>query len=143
MLRVVGQVACECDRFEMPLVVIAYPRRRAPDGADEDYRSLLREEPAGYASLLRHTVRAAAELGADVIKTRYSGSVATFGSVVRAAMGVPVVVAGGPGAADEPTAELARACVLAGAAGVCFGRRVFASESPSVVLAAIRRALRG
>lgn len=70
--------------------------------------------------------RVCAEAGADVIKTRYTGNVEGFRSIIRAC-GVPVIVAGGPsmdGGADG-LLHLAADSVAAGAAGVVFGRNVW------------------
>ena len=49
-----------------------------------------------YAKLIAHACRIGVELGADLIKTQYSGDPESFQTVVRAANGIPVVIAGGP-----------------------------------------------
>src|SRR2546429_9960512 len=49
-------------------------------------------------ALVAHAVAVAADLGADLVKTMYPGSVAGMAAVTRAAA-VPVLVAGGPASA--------------------------------------------
>jgi len=74
----------------------------------------------------RNVCRIAAEAGADIIKTRYTGNVDQFRSVVQTC-GVPVIVAGGPSmnGSDENLLQLAHDCIRAGAAGIVFGRNVW------------------
>jgi len=82
--------------------------------------------------------RVCAEAGADIIKTRYTGNVEGFRSLIRAC-GVPVVVAGGPtvdGGEDE-LLQLAVDSVEAGAAGVVFGRNVWQHPNMEKLVEAI------
>ena len=74
----------------------------------------------------RNVSRIAVETGADLIKTRYTGDVESFRTVVRTC-GAPVIVAGGPklGGGDESLLALAHDCMTAGAAGIIFGRNVW------------------
>ena len=74
----------------------------------------------------RNVCRIAAEAGADIIKTRYTGHVEQFRSVVQTC-GAPVIVAGGPNTngTDESLLQLAHDCIRAGAAGIVFGRNVW------------------
>ena len=70
--------------------------------------------------------RIAAEHGADIVKTRYSGSVKSFRRVVETC-GARVIVAGGPktDGGDEALLRFAFECVQANAAGIVFGRHVW------------------
>ncbi|MCR4425220.1 MAG: 2-amino-3,7-dideoxy-D-threo-hept-6-ulosonate synthase [Firmicutes bacterium] len=65
------------------------------------------------------------ELGADVIKTYFTGE--SFRDIVRACR-VPIVIAGGP-KVDDSNTMVARA-MDCGAAGIAFGRNVFQAEDP-------------
>jgi DhnA family fructose-bisphosphate aldolase class Ia len=140
-MRNVGLVASECDRFGMPLVVIAYPRRATIGGLVDNYEEVRVREPERYTELVCHAVRVAAELGADIVKTTYPGSSAAMRAAVQAGLEAPVVVAGGPVDGKTSAPDLARDCLDGGAAGVCFGRRVFASAAPADTLQAIRGVL--
>lgn len=90
------------------------------------------------AELIRMHVRNAAELGADAIKTDYSGAKETFESVVEGCP-VPILIAGGPKTETlEAGLKMVEGAMQAGAAGVLFGRNVFQAEDPVNMLRAIR-----
>lgn len=125
MLGILGTVGEECQRWGLPLLAIMYPRRTDGDGQDENYLARRRADRAGYADLVRHAVRVAVELGADIVKTQYTGDPESFSTVVAASMGVPVVVAGGPRTTIREALDNAYGAVSAGAAGVCFGRQTY------------------
>ncbi|MFE7134002.1 fructose-bisphosphate aldolase [Streptomyces sp. NPDC057638] len=124
MLAALGAVAEGCERWGMPLLAIMYPRR-ARDGVDDNYLDLKADDRAHYVDLVRHCVRIAAELGADVVKTQYTGDPESFASVITASMGVPLIVAGGPRTPVREALGNAHGAVTAGAAGVCFGRQTY------------------
>jgi predicted phospho-2-dehydro-3-deoxyheptonate aldolase len=124
MLESLGKIADECDRFGMPLLAMMYPRG-AKVSNEHDFEAVA------------HAARLGAELGADIIKTNYTGSVETFKKVVESCP-VPVVVAGGPKA--ETTREVLQMVydsLKAGGAGVSIGRNVFQHENPSAMTKAL------
>jgi len=124
MLESLGKIADECDRFGMPLLAMMYPRG-AKISNEHDFEAVA------------HAARLGAELGADIIKTNYTGSVETFKKVVESCP-VPVVVAGGPKA--ETTREVLQMVydsLKAGGAGVSIGRNVFQHENPSAMTKAL------
>lgn len=124
MLGALGIVGEACDRLGMPLAAIMYPRREQ-DGRDDNYMALKRDRTEEYVELVQHCVRIAVELGADLVKTQYTGDVQSFGSVVAAAMGTPVVIAGGPKSSAEQALLNAHGAIQAGATGVCYGRNSY------------------
>jgi fructose-bisphosphate aldolase/2-amino-3,7-dideoxy-D-threo-hept-6-ulosonate synthase len=71
----------------------------------------------------------AAELGADIVKTVYTGDPESFREVTRGCP-VPVVVAGGSKTDDRATFEMIEGAMSAGAAGISIGRNAFQHESP-------------
>jgi fructose-bisphosphate aldolase / 2-amino-3,7-dideoxy-D-threo-hept-6-ulosonate synthase len=87
---------------------------------------------------IAQTIRIAAEAGADIIKTRYSGDPESFRRSVQSAH-VRVIVAGGPlsSGSDEAVLELAADCVHAGADGIVFGRNVWQHPRMEKMLAAL------
>jgi DhnA family fructose-bisphosphate aldolase class Ia len=92
-----------------------------------------RDDPGTIA----FATRIAGEMGADVIKTNWSGSADSFRSVVDRSI-VPVVVAGGPRLdGDEAVAAYTDAVVASGAMGIMFGRNVFQSPDPVALLTRI------
>ena len=82
MLQGLGYVAGKCDEWGMPLLAMMYPRgKKVRSEYDVD--------------VVKHAARIGAELGADIIKTNYTGSPETFKEVVDGCP-VPVIIAGGP-----------------------------------------------
>jgi len=83
--------------------------------------------------------RISADIGADVVKVIWNGSVERFAPVAETCF-APILVAGGPGGeSPEDTFRLAADSIAAGAAGVMFGRRVFRADDPAGVLAGLRQ----
>lgn len=109
-----------CDRWNLPLLAMVYPRGPGIDNP---------RDPA----LVAHAATLAAELGADVVKTPYAGSVPEMRDVIRACP-IPLIVAGGPRQDDiERLLSFVNESMRAGAAGVAIGRSVFQAPKPGVV----------
>lgn len=128
MLKDLGQVAEDCDRWGVPLLAMMYVR----DG---------RKESEFDPDKIKHAARVAEELGADIIKINYTGAVETFEDVVRSVK-VPIIIAGGPRL--ESTLDLLTMihdAVQAGARGVAIGRNVFQHPRPLQLSQVIRRLL--
>ncbi|MDH7596125.1 MAG: 2-amino-3,7-dideoxy-D-threo-hept-6-ulosonate synthase [Methanothrix sp.] len=123
-LHFLGMVSERCDFWGMPLVAMMYPRGKDitnPNAPD----------------VVAHAARAGAELGADIIKTNYTGSPDSFREVV-AGCPVPVVIAGGPKTAtDLEFLQMIEGAMKAGARGVAIGRNVFQHRDPTRMTRAI------
>ncbi len=118
MLLKLGRVADDCDRYGVPLLAMMYPR--GPK---------IKNEHA--LEHVAHAARLGAELGADVIKTNYTGNVETFRKVVRGCP-VPVIIAGGPKVETvQDVLRMVHGSIKAGGAGVSIGRNVFQHENPT------------
>ncbi len=124
MLTTLGRVADECDQYGMPLLAMMYPRGpKIPNEHD--------------ATAVAHAARIGAELGADIIKTNYTGNVETFRHVVEACP-VPVIIAGGPKAeTTEQILQMVHDSMKAGCAGLSIGRNVFQHENPTSMVKAL------
>ena len=124
MLRDFGFVAEECMEWGMPLIAMMYPRGQK-----------IRKETD--VSVVKHAARVGAELGADLIKTNYTGSPESFAEVI-AGCPAPVIIAGGE--KMETDAELLTvvhdACA-AGAAGLSIGRNIFQHRDPAAIVRAV------
>lgn len=80
---------------------------------------------AADAAAHRHAARAAAELGADIVKAADPGGKGELRKLV-ASTPVPVVLGGGPPSdSPEATIDRIREALEEGVAGICFGRRLF------------------
>lgn len=124
MLRELGQLARDCDQLGMPLLAMMYPR--GPKIKSE-------HDPDAVA----HATRIGAELGADIVKTPYTGDAETFRAVTRA-VPVPVVIAGGPRMnSDREVLQMAKSSIDAGGAGLSFGRNVFQHITPTLMARAL------
>lgn len=124
MLQFLGALSEECDSYGMPLLAMMYPRGPSIKSEHE-------------LEVVSHAARIGAELGADIVKTNYTGDLETFRQVVRGCP-VPVVVAGGPKMkTDLDVLELAENSVKAGAAGLSFGRNVFQHKDPESMTKAL------
>ena len=135
MLQIIGKIADDCIRYSMPLMIIAYPRKEENSG-DYNYNDKSVDE---YASIVRHCTRIAVELGADLIKTHYTGTVETFKTVVDSAEGVPVLISGQ--SLKDERSVLQRTCDVmeAGASGVCFGRNIYNREDSRSFVSALSK----
>ncbi len=128
MLADLGATAGACSRFGLPLLAMMYPRgSNVKNPYDVD--------------VVKHVARVGAELGADVVKTVYTGSSDTFREVIRGCP-VPVLVAGGPKLdSDRAALGMVEGAIAGGAAGVSIGRNVFQSKDPIGITRAIARIL--
>jgi len=137
MLSTLGAVADECYFFGMPLLGIMYPRSEKEHG-DENYDDLKQTDRGKYTELVAHAARVGIELGADIIKTQYTGDSDSFRFVVEACDPVPVIVAGGPIIEVNSMLQIAYDVVTAGGAGISFGRNVFSRSDPRSHILALR-----
>ena len=140
MLQGLGAVVRRAERFGLPVLAIMYPRKENGT-VDDNYDNLKTAHPDQYSELVAHAARIGMELGADVIKTQYTGSPDTFARVVEAVRPVPVVIAGGPLRPELEVVAAAQAAVQAGARGVSIGRNVFCREAPARMLRLLHAAV--
>lgn len=120
-----GETVRDAHRLGIPVLAMAYPRGPAVDNPFDPHRVAL-------------AARASAELGADLVKTLYTGDPDTFRDVVRGCS-VPVIIAGGPKVdSDSQLLDMIAGAHAAGAKGISMGRNVFQHEHPERIVAAIR-----
>jgi fructose-bisphosphate aldolase/2-amino-3,7-dideoxy-D-threo-hept-6-ulosonate synthase len=124
MLQVLGKVSDQCDVYGLPLLAMMYPR--GP-------KTTLEHVPQSVA----HAARIGAELGADIIKTNYTGDVNTFRTVVESC-GVPEVIAGGPQSeTPKDVLQTTYEAMEAGGAGLSIGRNIFQHDNPTLMVKAL------
>jgi predicted phospho-2-dehydro-3-deoxyheptonate aldolase len=130
MLRQLGQISERCMEWQMPLVAMMYTRG-----------SKIKDEYD--AGNVKHAARVGAELGADIVKVVYTGSVESFAAVVEGCT-VPVVIAGGPKmGSDEEIFNMVQGALEAGAAGVSIGRNAFQHKNPTKMVQALSKMVHG
>jgi len=124
-LAFLAESARVCRILGMPLLAMMYPR--GPKITDEHS---LKE--------VAHAARIGVELGADVVKTNYTGSPESFRIVVESTR-IPVVIAGGPKTySTRDFLKMVSDAISAGAAGVSIGRNVFQHENPRKMAEALK-----
>jgi len=109
-------------RFGIPVLAMAYARGPGVDSTDPES--------------LGHAVRLAEELGADLVKTGYSGDGESFEHVCESTR-LPVLIAGGARGSDRETVAMVRGAMDGGAAGVSMGRSIFQHEDPAAITTAV------
>lgn len=123
-----AEVARECEALGVPFIVESLARGPKV----QDYRD---------PQLIKHHTRLAAELGADVVKTDYTGSPGSMRAVVKDCP-IPILVLGGSRMdSEEEAVQTIREVAQSGAAGVVFGRNVFQAEDVEGFLSKAKSAL--
>ncbi len=134
MLGILAGIGRECAALGMPFIAEAeFPTTYATvEALQQQY---------GF-EYLRRNVRLCAELGADIVKTNWPGDPDAFASLVEAANGIPVVLAGGSRLEDAELLWRMQVAVEAGAIGCSVGRNIFMHESPEAITRALSRVIR-
>jgi len=134
MIEILAGVGRECEALGMPFIAEAeFPTTYASvEALKEQY---------GF-EYLRRNVRLCAELGADIVKTNWPGDPESFGKLVEATSGIPVVLAGGSRLEDKELLWRMEQAVAAGAIGCSVGRNIFMHTSPEAISRALSRVIR-
>jgi DhnA family fructose-bisphosphate aldolase class Ia len=124
-LPYLSELIGQCAEWNMPVLAEMLP------GGFEDPQEMWTPENIGLAC------RIGAELGADIIKTTYTGDVDSFARIVEQVY-VPIVVLGGT-KSDHPRdlLELVHGAMQAGAVGVACGRNIVQYEDPTKITQAV------
>ena len=124
-IAALAELTGEAERYGRPVLAMTYAR-----GPDID------PDAEAYNQAVGHAVRLGEELGADVVKTAYTGDADSFAHVVESTS-LPVVIAGGSKGTDEDTLSMVRGAMDAGAAGVSMGRSIFQHDEPEKITRAV------
>lgn len=128
VIRLTAALGEACGRWGVPFVAEAeFPNAYYGD------EKFAQEWGVAY---LKRSARLCAELGADVVKSNWTGSVGSFAEIV-AATPVPVIVAGGSRTSDLDFLRSLQEAREAGAIGCSVGRNVFQHQSPERIVRAI------
>ena len=123
MLEILGLVSRECREWGMPLIAMMYPRGENVN--DEK-----------NVEGVKMVARIGAELGVDIVKTNWTGSVETFKEVVKGCP-APIIIAGGSTITPLELLTMTKESVEAGAMGVAYGRNIFQADDPVALTRAI------
>jgi len=122
MLKDMGEISRKCHEWNVPLLAMMYPRGKEIKD-DKDVEAV------------KIAARAGAELGADIVKTNYTGDVDSFREVVKGCP-VPVVIAGGSKGKEIDALKAIEDSIKAGGAGVAMGRNSFQHKNPTAFIRA-------
>jgi class I fructose-bisphosphate aldolase/fructose-bisphosphate aldolase/2-amino-3,7-dideoxy-D-threo-hept-6-ulosonate synthase len=122
MLRDFGKVVVDCNYWGMPLIAMMYPR--GPKIEDEK-----------NVEHVKIAARIGAEMGADFVKTNYTGDPESFAEVVEGCP-APVLIAGGTKAGDQEMFNIIEGAMKAGAKGLSIGRNAFQHKNPTLFVKA-------
>ena len=129
-VRAIAVAAEEAHRVGLPLIVEATLwGSRIADRKDPE--------------LLAFACRTAAELGADAIKTEWTGDRATMAQVIEGCPAPVFVLGGAKAATPEPLLAATREAMAAGARGVAYGRNVWQADDPLAVSRQLREIIHG
>jgi len=130
-LGFIHELALECAYYGMPLLAEIVPTDPKTGGFVYEL------------SQIKAAARIAAEFGADLVKTSYTGNSRTFREVVEACP-IPVVILGGVRMDnDKAVLENVKDAIDAGAVGVAFGRNIFQYRDPTAMTRAIASIIHG
>jgi len=126
MFKTLGSVSKECMKWGMPLVAMMYPRGKKVKSEHD-------------VEVVKLAARIGAELGADIVKTNYTGDIDTFKEVIEGCP-APVIVAGGPKMeTNRDVLQMIWETIQAGGAGASIGRNVFQAPDPTKMARAIAK----
>jgi fructose-bisphosphate aldolase/2-amino-3,7-dideoxy-D-threo-hept-6-ulosonate synthase len=130
----VGKITQECEKLGMPHVCETLP----PEIIDYHFKSEAKRQWPSVEHV-KFVARVAAELGADVVKSYYTGNPDSFREVVECCP-VPVIVLSGPGAGNpNELLKIVHDVMASGAAGVIMGRNIWQSDRPAAMIEAIAK----
>jgi fructose-bisphosphate aldolase/2-amino-3,7-dideoxy-D-threo-hept-6-ulosonate synthase len=125
--KTLGEVSEKCNEFGMPLLAEILPEPNDKIKTRYDVEAI------------KVAARVGAELGADFIKTNYTGDPKTFKEVVKTCP-IPIVIAGGPKLdSDMQVLSVVKGAIEAGAAGIAFGRNIWQHENPTALVKALSK----
>jgi class I fructose-bisphosphate aldolase len=131
MFESLGALTAAASAAGLPVVCHSYPSGE-----------LIAEEERYAVEHVLHAARTAAELGADIIKTWYTGSPESFQEVVEGTPAVVMVAGGAKLPTDVAVLEMAAGAIAAGARGLTFGRNVWAAQDVTGMVAALGAVVR-
>ena len=95
-------------------------------------------------SIVAYGARIGLELGADIVKVKYTGSPESFRWVVQSASPTKVVMSGGPMTnTDEEFLSMVKDVLTAGAIGIAVGRNVWQRKDPLAISEKIHQIIFG
>lgn len=122
---ILGPLVARCEDWSMPLLAEMIP-------VSFDAKE------AHTPTNITNVVRLGADLGVDVVKTKFTGDIESFTEVVSLAE-LPVVILGGSEGNVRSLFTSVRQALDAGGVGAAVGRRIWSSDHPGRITGALSR----
>ncbi len=117
MFKEFGKIQEEAHDYGIPVILWSYPRFK---GIKKDTTP----------ELISYALRVGMELGADIVKVKYTGDKKTFQKAIHFSKSVKVLAAGGSKRNEEEFLKNAVDILSAGANGFAVGRNIWQSQNP-------------
>ncbi len=121
----------ECNKWNLPVTAEALPFG-FEKMADKDNISRTSEN-------LTFACRQAVELGADIIKTDYTGDIESFARLTQSVYAPVVILGGSKKVPEEQLLQEIKDAMQAGGSGVAMGRNIWGHETPAKYASAIAK----
>lgn len=153
MQKEFSKIIREAHRKGIPVIGWMYPRGRSlfdSRSVSKTLKIALEEQKETNLaidqtpSIVAYGARIGLELGADMVKVKYTGSPESFRWVVQSASPTKVVMSGGPRTGtDEEFLSMVQGVLTAGGIGVAVGRNVWQRKDPLAISDRIRQVIFG
>jgi len=130
MMKEFGKIEEEAHKIGVPVILWVYPRGKSVEKRKE-------------SELMAYSGRLGLEVGADIVKLRYDGSVKDLKWTVKSAGKTKVVIAGGIKTGEKKFLAEVRDIVKAGGAGIAVGRNVWKAKDPIALSKKVKRVIFG
>lgn len=128
MFHEFAEIEREAHLHGLPVIAWIYPRGKAVEGKDP-------------AMLLAYAARVGLELGADIVKIHWTGSVEDLAWAVKAAGKTRVVIAGGARSDQKTFLKHIKEALSAGVSGLAVGRNIWQARDPLALTKRVREIL--
>ena len=153
MQKEFSQIIREAHSRGIPVIGWMYPRGKSlfdRRSASKTLKIALEEQektnlPIDQTpSIVAYGARIGLELGADIVKVKYTGSPDSFRWVVQSAFPTKVVMSGGPiTKTDDEFLSMVKDVLTAGAVGIAVGRNIWQRKDPLIISQKIHRIIFG
>jgi len=153
MNREFSKIIREAHSKGLPVIGWMYPRGKSlldRETASKTLKLALEEQEKTNlaidetSTIVAYGARIGLELGADMVKVKYTGSPESFQWVVQSASPTRVVMSGGPMTnTDKEFLSMVRDVLAAGAAGITVGRNVWQRKDPLIISEKIHQVIFG
>jgi len=128
MLQEFENIQREAHAAGLPVIAWLYPRGKSVEGKNE-------------AELMAYSARTGLEIGADIIKIRYTGNLKDLTWAVKSAGKTKVVIAGGVKKDEELFLKQIKDIMSTGCIGLAIGRNVWQAEKPLEITRKIKKVI--